>query len=236
MSEQRESFRDSRIKTHGTLTRDLAESLRVDRAGDGVDKVLKEMGNDFNKASHRAVAVVMRVSGGRPQGIHYVARGKNVEFEPVEAAKLFKEAKKGVIVRVSTKYLTQVPNDNRYAHLQVVLELERLTFPDAGGDRNVSHWLRESEMEVSYTFEDPEGQEETVSIGADQADRAKHGLLNREVAARAVIRMDCTTAHIRVGLAPTGVENLKVSTISSTLATSGNEACDSMANSNAKDE
>ena len=87
-------------------------------------------------------------------------------------------------------------------------------------------------MEVSYTFEDPEGQEETVSIGADQADRAKYGLLNRAVAARAVVRMDCTTAHIRVGLAPMGVENLKVSTISSTPATNGNEHD----NSNATDE
>ena len=110
MIEQRETFRDPRVKTHGTLTRDLAESLRVDKTVEGisgVDKVLKEMGNDFNKASHRAVAVVMRVSGGQPQGIHYVARGKKVDFEPVEAAKLFKEAKKGVIVRVSTKYLTK---------------------------------------------------------------------------------------------------------------------------------
>ena len=105
MSEQRESFRDSRIKTHGTLTRDLAESLRVDKTGDGisgVDKVLKEMGNGFDKAAHRAVAVVMRISGGQPQGMCYVATGKKVEFEPVEAAKLFKDARKGVIVRVST--------------------------------------------------------------------------------------------------------------------------------------
>ena len=107
MSEQRESFRDLRIKTHGTLTRDLAESLRVDRAGDGVDKVLKEMGNGFDKASHRAVAVIMRISGGQPQGMRYVATGKKVEFEPVEAAKLFKDARKGVNVRVSTKYLTK---------------------------------------------------------------------------------------------------------------------------------
>ena len=118
MSEQRESFRDSRIKTHGTLTRELAENLRVDKAGDGisgVDKVLKEMGNGFDKASHRAVAVVMRISGGQPQGMHYVARGKKVEFEPVEAAKLFKDARKGVIVRVSTKYLTkfQTTTDTR---------------------------------------------------------------------------------------------------------------------------
>ena len=91
-------------------------------------------------------------------------------------------------------------------------------------------------MEVSYTFEDPESQEEAVSIGADPADRAKHGLLNRAVAARAIVRMDCTTAHIRVGLAPMGVENLKVSTISSTLVANGNEACDCMANGNANDE
>ena len=105
MSEQRESFRDSRIETHGTLTRELAESLRVDKAGNGmsgVDKVLKDMGNGFDKATHRAVAVVMRISGGQPQGMYYTARGRKVEFEPFEAVKLFKEAKKGVIVRVST--------------------------------------------------------------------------------------------------------------------------------------
>ena len=118
MSEQRESFRDSRIKTHGTLTRDLAESLRVDKTGDGisgVDKVLKEMGNGLDKASHRAVAVVMRISGGQPQGMRYVATGMKVEFKPVEAAKLFKDARKGVIVRVSTKYLTksQTTTDTR---------------------------------------------------------------------------------------------------------------------------
>ena len=71
-------------------------------------------------------------------------------------------------------------------------------------------------MEVSYTFEDPENQEEAVSIGADPADRARYGLLNRAVAARAIIRMDLTTAHIRVGLAPMGVENLEVSATSST--------------------
>ena len=76
-------------------------------------------------------------------------------------------------------------------------------------------------MEVSYTFEDPENQEEAVSIGADPADRARYRLLNRAVAARAIIRMDLTTAHIRVGLAPMGVENLKVSTISSTPVASG---------------
>ena len=111
MAEQRETFRDSRVKTHGTLTRDLAESLRVDKTGDGisgVDKVLKEMGNGFDKALHRAVAVVMRISGGQPQGMRYVATGKKVEFEPVEAAKLFKDARKGVIVRVSTKYLIKL--------------------------------------------------------------------------------------------------------------------------------
>ena len=84
-------------------------------------------------------------------------------------------------------------------------------------------------MEVSYTFEDPENQEEAVSIGADPADRARYGLSNRAVAARATIRMDLSTAHIRVGLAPMGVENLKVSTISSTQTANGNEACDSMA-------
>ena len=71
-------------------------------------------------------------------------------------------------------------------------------------------------MEVSYTFEDPENQEEAVSIGADPADRARYGLPNRAVAARAIIRMDLTTAHIRVGLAPMGVENLEVSATSST--------------------
>ena len=73
-------------------------------------------------------------------------------------------------------------------------------------------------MEVSYTFEDPENQEEAVSIGADPADRARYGLPNRAVAARAIIRMDLTTAHIRVGLAPMGVENLEVSATSSTPA------------------
>ena len=118
MTEQRETFRDPRVKTHGTLTRDLAESLRVDRTVEGisgVDRVLKEMGNNFDKAAHRAVAVVMRVSGGQPQGMRYVATGKKVEFEPVEAAKLFKDARKGVIVRVSTKYLTksQTTTDTR---------------------------------------------------------------------------------------------------------------------------
>ena len=76
-------------------------------------------------------------------------------------------------------------------------------------------------MEVSYTFEDPENQEEAVSIGADPADRARYGLPNRAVAARATIRMDLSTAHIRVGLAPMGVENLKVSTFSSTPVASG---------------
>ena len=122
MTEQRETFRDPRVKTHGTLTRDLAESLRVDKTGDGisgVDKVLKEMGNGLDKAAHRAVAVVMRISGGQPQGMRYVATGKKVEFEPVEAAKLFKDARKGVIVRVSTKYLTksQTTTDTRICRL-----------------------------------------------------------------------------------------------------------------------
>ena len=110
MTEQRECFRDTRVKTHGTLTRALAESLRVDRTVEGisgVDRVLKEMGNNFDKAVHRAVTVVMGISGGQPQGMRYVATGKKVEFEPVEAAKLFKDARKGVNVRVSTKYLTK---------------------------------------------------------------------------------------------------------------------------------
>ena len=55
MTEQRETFRDPRVKTHGTLTRDLAENLRVDRSVEGiswVDRVLKEMGNNFDKAAH----------------------------------------------------------------------------------------------------------------------------------------------------------------------------------------
>ena len=118
MAKQRETFTDPRVKTHGTFTRDLAESLRVDKTVEGVsgvDRVLKDMGNNFDKATHRAVTVVMRISGGQPQGMRYVATGKKVEFEPVEAAKLFKDARKGVIVRVSTKYLTkfQTTTDTR---------------------------------------------------------------------------------------------------------------------------
>ena len=108
MTTQRETFQDARVKTHGTLTRALAESLRVDKTVEGisgVDRVLKDMGNNFDKTVHRAVTVVMGISGGQPQGMRYVATGKKVEFEPVEAAKLFKDARKGVIVRVSTKYL-----------------------------------------------------------------------------------------------------------------------------------
>ena len=111
MTTQRETFQDARVKTHGTLTRALAESLRVDKTVEGisgVDRVLKDMGNNFDKTVHRAVTVVMGISGGQPQGMRYVATGKKVEFEPVEAAKLFKDAKKGVIVRVSTKYLSKL--------------------------------------------------------------------------------------------------------------------------------
>ena len=110
MSEPKESFQDTRIKTSGTLSPELAEKLRVDKAGDGasgVDKVLKELGNGFNPTIHRAVAVVMKISGGKPQGAHYEVRGKKVEFKPFKAAKLFKEARKGVNMRVSTKYLTK---------------------------------------------------------------------------------------------------------------------------------
>ena len=53
------------------------------------------------------------------------------------------------------------------------MDLEDLTFPAAGEARNVSHWLEESRMKVTYTFEDPENPGDVTSMGIDPAERVK---------------------------------------------------------------
>ena len=50
--------------------------------------------------------------------------------------------------------------------------MEDLTFPAAGEARNVSHWLEESRMQVSHTYEDLDNQGDVISMGL-------HGLRDR---------------------------------------------------------
>ena len=90
--------------------------------------------------------------------------------------------------------------------------MEDLTFPAAGEDRNISHWLEESRMKVAYTFRDPENPGDVTSIGIDPAERVKYGLRDRTVAARATIRMSNSSAEIRIGVAPVATKELRVST------------------------
>ena len=90
--------------------------------------------------------------------------------------------------------------------------MEDLTFPAAGEDRNISHWLEESRMKVTYTFEDPKNPGDVTSMGIDPAERVKYGLWDRTVAARATIRMSNSSAEIRIGVAPVAAKELRVST------------------------
>ena len=69
--------------------------------------------------------------------------------------------------------------------------MEDLTFPAAGEDRNISHWLEESRMKVTYTFKDPENPGDVTSIGID---------------------MSNSSAEIRIGVAPVATKELRVST------------------------
>ena len=50
--------------------------------------------------------------------------------------------------------------------------MENLSFPAAGEDGNIFHWLEESRMQVSYTYEDLDNQGDVISMGL-------HGLRDR---------------------------------------------------------
>ena len=84
----------------GTLSRGVAEALQATDESNGVDEVLRALGSA--PATHPTVAVVMKVSNGRPMGTKYTIRGGLVEFEEVRASTLFKGAERGVSIRVST--------------------------------------------------------------------------------------------------------------------------------------
>ena len=84
----------------GTLSRGIAEALRITDESHGVDEVLRALSGA--PATHPTVAVVMKVGNGRPMGTKYTTRGGLVEFEEVQASTLFKGAERGVNIRVST--------------------------------------------------------------------------------------------------------------------------------------
>ena len=45
------------------------------------------------------------------------------------------------------------------------MDTENLSSPAAGEDGNIFHWLEESRMQVSYTYEDLDNQGDVISMG-----------------------------------------------------------------------